>query len=1784
MDAAAFNRQGTLAYGQSLVGATEGLKNNLSMKVDNAGVTKNLCLCKSMLILDIARNEWRTIEEVYKEQEREQCEVMVLAYDENSGEFVKTSTNAITYNGVKPIFEITTHSGGKFRATHNHRFLTQDGYKRLDELTTDDYLTGVNNHTIELEEGQKVCEKCGEVFETSFAKTKYCMECRTITCETCGKIFTVKSNEVGRTRFCSRDCRNGASVNYASKVCENCGNEYTPTNPKQKWCKDCLVHTCEYCGKVFPIAKKTLKSSKRFCSLECKHKYRSENYVGENGCNYRNGNYLVDVDLICDFCGEEFTVKQVKIGDRENHFCSDDCRLGFLKRNMFQATCYTCGKELDVPNRFKDTTDWFYCSSECKHGSGTSRGRVIEHRVGGRGAEANKWRLSVLKRDGCSCRICKSSKNLHVHHIVPWGEDEAKRYDLDNGIVYCRSCHKKIHRKNREFESFQDKVVSIEYVGEERTYDLSVPETHNFVVKGSLYTPGCVTHNSIMEQEYAATLGKTIGQLTEAEKTHSHYVGIMKEAAYFAGDMAQVTSTLGGMTAKLAQQHKKFYIDVGRALKPEFIKIIGGMSKGFEKLGKFILDNSDYFQGLLRGINDVGKSILSLIGGVGLLSKAFDLLTFGSLFVVRKIFMDFPQYLPLTIALFVVMSKTLKNTSLSARNFATTISDMFTKRATGGTLKEQQMLLQRYSKSLVDLKIKQEKYYDILRRDRNLSAKRIEKIKKNIVATRGFIRGTEEAIVAQRRLVRVASRLSKAYGVLASAVAFAGQMIAALAIAWAIGKILEYFDKKANAAKYAIQALAEASSKAMQELKDLGEQVGKLESQTESLAVIVSDPVLKNNFPLVFKKAREELELLNKALEDSHRMYAKLSRETVTEVGEAFVESFSIFMNKFQGVLAWGGNDAFGLNKRVADFVSLMGRYEEAAKLGYGSSVEYMKQIRVQYDMLKKEIIGFAEHPSENTKHWKSLFEKVNVVYGQYLDAMEEDISLSIVQKDLLEKKVKKINDFSKKYVDFVETVAVALEKEQRIYDSFDIFYAKRMQEFNKLVRDLQESFGKIFEEEFLSGFMKKALAGDVTGNLDELEQGLTTQYKKSLINIIRKINEVSAGAPSLSFPINIHKSMYGFQIPLSLDTSIEEMRTLLAGYPELVRELQAKADVDLFGFGRLEKKELDQIEVYLSSLEATDMIHDRLALSVKKWRAEEETLNNKLKLTNALRAQALIKARDMLKITAEASHAELYAVTKIGRGFERRLAIVDKTAQRELVIAAQRRDVEMEYIWETYAAKLVYAKMGTNEYFFLQKELHQKLAAEDQKYENTRTKMLRDAISARLSAEQGYNSQVLVMAQQRVSNEKSIAEELMTFYKERLYTRGGIGGTQVLDPTNLRAYYDQLSVVIRKEKELEDLKISQMEIERDLQVIQLMNLKDLAWAAGDSVAKYTLLIAKMKLLNFEVYRSKDGFVEFAGVAVKLKDLKTHVFDVYSSLEAWRSTPLMQQEQTIAALASLDSMVGKTTEQIRAMVEAALELESINPVLDQLKKVFEALGREALDYMMTAFVTGRYDLVEKIANANRQIKSDTLDRIASEKAAYLEGNLTAEQYYARVRAIKAEETRISAAMEKKMTLEHKAQQAQQLADTLGRLAVETTWKLALATIEGIKNRDPISVAQAAGYAALIGGLTAAAGAQARIAHNLRMRAGAIDTTFDESVLDRIDTMTSGSSMSRRVGGTIRAEELTINISPTVVFHGENIVIGPDGLVEAGESLGQMTVGAVQDSIETGEIDLGLARG
>lgn len=155
-----------------------------------------------------------------------------------------------------------------------------------------------------------------------------------------------------------------------------------------------------------------------------------------------------------------------------------------------------------------------------------------------KGAESNLWRGGVdrgerlkiadwcnahraefLKKANYQCVKCGSSNKLELHHIDPVYSHPERAYDKENIEVLCESCHDNVHGLAGHHKTWRDKskgntltihwskVVSVEYLGEQMTYDMEVDhESHNYVANG------IVTHNS---QRYADA--SQLGDMVERE-------------------------------------------------------------------------------------------------------------------------------------------------------------------------------------------------------------------------------------------------------------------------------------------------------------------------------------------------------------------------------------------------------------------------------------------------------------------------------------------------------------------------------------------------------------------------------------------------------------------------------------------------------------------------------------------------------------------------------------------------------------------------------------------------------------------------------------------------------------------------------------------------------------------------------------------------------------------------------------------------------------------------------------------------------------------------------------------------------------------------------------------------------------------------------------------------------------------------------------------------------------------------------------------------------------------
>lgn len=76
--------------------------------------------------------------------------------------------------------------------------------------------------------------------------------------------------------------------------------------------------------------------------------------------------------------------------------------------------------------------------------------------------ELKKWKKIIRKRDKNRCRFpeCNNRKKLQVHHIYPFAKYVSLRYDINNGIVLCKECHKKVTGQENSYISLFTEIVN----------------------------------------------------------------------------------------------------------------------------------------------------------------------------------------------------------------------------------------------------------------------------------------------------------------------------------------------------------------------------------------------------------------------------------------------------------------------------------------------------------------------------------------------------------------------------------------------------------------------------------------------------------------------------------------------------------------------------------------------------------------------------------------------------------------------------------------------------------------------------------------------------------------------------------------------------------------------------------------------------------------------------------------------------------------------------------------------------------------------------------------------------------------------------------------------------------------------------------------------------------------------------------------------------------------------------------------------------------------------------
>lgn len=141
----------------------------------------------------------------------------------------------------------------------------------------------------------------------------------------------------------------------------------------------------------------------------------------------------------CKDCGEEKIVTEfVKgAGDLYRYKCKE-CRQKGRRTGIIAGRFqpgHPYGKRFEVGH-----TPWY----KIKGVAAPSKGKIdLENTNRFTSAKYRTWQNAVKDRDKRICVKCGSTNRVAAHHIVPWIENEALRFEVENGITLCCSCHAK---------------------------------------------------------------------------------------------------------------------------------------------------------------------------------------------------------------------------------------------------------------------------------------------------------------------------------------------------------------------------------------------------------------------------------------------------------------------------------------------------------------------------------------------------------------------------------------------------------------------------------------------------------------------------------------------------------------------------------------------------------------------------------------------------------------------------------------------------------------------------------------------------------------------------------------------------------------------------------------------------------------------------------------------------------------------------------------------------------------------------------------------------------------------------------------------------------------------------------------------------------------------------------------------------------------------------------------------------------------------------------------------
>ncbi len=412
------------------------------------------CLeAKSLIVL--SDGSVTTIEEIYQ---RKSAKILTLKEDYK---FKQTEASDFIDDGIKPVFQVTTKLGRQIETTITHPYLTIDGWRKLEELKVGDKVAVPRILNVF---GNGEWREC-EVKILGYLLGDGCLT-KSSPEFTVGKInlktdFTKAVREFGGVEAVQSNSPNRTLSLRVRKI----GGKTRGSNALTVWLKTLGIFGCNSHTKFIPKEIFTLK--KELVAILLNRLFSTDGWASV----LASGQVQFGLASV-----SEKMIRQVQ------HLLLRFGVIGKLKKRRVK---YQAGRnpawQIDITDALSIKT--FICeigiygketalqlaSEKLENRNYQTNGDLIPIKIWeniGESKGVESW-SSLAKR-----AEIKGHTNIHVGKRAP---SRRRLSDLANAL------EDKDLQNLAASEIYWDEIVSIEYTGNKQVYDLTIPETHNFV-------------------------------------------------------------------------------------------------------------------------------------------------------------------------------------------------------------------------------------------------------------------------------------------------------------------------------------------------------------------------------------------------------------------------------------------------------------------------------------------------------------------------------------------------------------------------------------------------------------------------------------------------------------------------------------------------------------------------------------------------------------------------------------------------------------------------------------------------------------------------------------------------------------------------------------------------------------------------------------------------------------------------------------------------------------------------------------------------------------------------------------------------------------------------------------------------------------------------------------------------------------------------------------------------------------------------------------------------------